>query len=46
MFDPAAASAAHAAFLRADRYSVAEIALLANMDAFYQRRMLMLCDMH
>jgi hypothetical protein len=40
MFDPASASAAQkAAFLRADRYSVAEIALLANMDAFYERRM-------
>jgi hypothetical protein len=45
MFDPAAATAAQkAAFLRADRYSVAEIALLANMDAFYQRRMKILCD--
>ena len=39
MFDPAMASAAQkAAFLRADRYSVAEIALLADMDAFYKRR--------
>jgi fucokinase len=40
MFDPAAASAAQkAAFQCADRYGVAEIALLANMDAFYTRRM-------
>jgi hypothetical protein len=40
MFDPATASAVQkAAFLRADRYSVAEIALLANMDKFYERRM-------
>jgi len=39
MFDPATASAAEKnAFLRADRYSVAEIALLADMDAFYSRR--------
>ena len=47
MFDPATASAAQkAAFLRADRYSVAEIALLADMDAFYQRRVDILCDTH
>ncbi len=47
MFDPATASAAQkTAFLRADRYSVAEIALLANMDAFYQRRVDILCDTH
>jgi hypothetical protein len=40
MFDPAAATAAQKkAFLLADRYSVAEIALLADMDAFYARRM-------
>jgi fucokinase len=39
MFDPAQATAEQKrAFLRADRYSVAEIALLANMDAFYARR--------
>jgi fucokinase len=39
MFQPAQASDAEkAAFLRTDRYSVAEIALLANMDAFYRRR--------
>ena len=39
MFDPATATAAQkAAFLRADRYSVAEIALLADMDTFYKRR--------
>ncbi|MGA2254590.1 MAG: L-fucokinase [Thermoguttaceae bacterium] len=39
MFDPATATAAQKeAFLRADRYSVAEIALLADMDAFYKRR--------
>ncbi|MGO9109475.1 MAG: L-fucokinase [Thermoguttaceae bacterium] len=39
MFEPAMASAAQkAAFQRADRYSVAEIALLANMEAFYERR--------
>ena len=41
MFDPATASDAEkAAFLRAERYSVAEIALLADMDAFYARRTL------
>ena len=39
MFDPASATAAEKeAFLRANRYSVAEIALLADMDAFYARR--------
>ena len=39
MFDPATATAAQkTAFLSADRYSVAEIALLADMDAFYSRR--------
>ena len=39
MFDPATATAAQkAAFLSADRYSVAEIALLADMEAFYSRR--------
>jgi hypothetical protein len=39
MFDPATASAEQkAAFLQADRYSVAEIALLADMNAFYERR--------
>jgi fucokinase len=39
MFDPATASAAQKeAFLQTDRYSVAEIALLADMDAFYERR--------
>jgi fucokinase len=39
MFDPATASAAQKeAFLQADRYSVAEIALLADMDAFYTVR--------
>ena len=47
MFDPATATAAQkAAFLRADRYSVAEIALLADMDAFYQRRTDISCDTH
>ncbi len=40
MFDPARASAAQKkAFLLAERYSVAEIALLADMEAFYSRRM-------
>ena len=34
------------AFLRADRYSVAEIALLADMDAFYKRRTNIPCDTH
>ncbi len=39
MFDPTSATAAQKeAFLRAERYSVAEIALLADMDAFYSRR--------
>jgi fucokinase len=39
MLDPGSASTAEKeAFRRADRYSVAEIALLANMDAFYERR--------
>jgi fucokinase len=39
MFDPARATAAQKeAFLQADRYSAAEIALLADMDAFYARR--------
>ena len=47
MFDPATATAAQkAAFLRADRYSVAEIALLADMDAFYERRTNISCDTH
>jgi fucokinase len=47
MFDPATASAAQkAAFLAADRYSVAEMALLADMDAFYQRRVDIACDTH
>jgi hypothetical protein len=47
MFDPATASAAQrSAFLRADRYSVAEIALLADMDAFYKRRVDISCDTH
>jgi fucokinase len=44
MFDPATASTDQKqAFLDADRYSVAEIALLADMDAFYARRST-LCD--
>ena len=44
MFDPASASAEQKrAFHEADRYSVAEIALLADMDAFYARRSA-LCD--
>ena len=39
LFNPATAAAAEKeAFLRADRYSVAEIALLADMNAFYSRR--------
>jgi fucokinase len=39
MFDPDRATAAQKeAFRRADRYSAAEIALLADMDAFYSRR--------
>jgi fucokinase len=39
MFNPARATAQQKqAFLQADRYSVAEIALLADMDAFYTRR--------
>ena len=47
MFDPATATAAQKeAFQRADRYSVAEIALLADMDAFYKRRVLLSCDTH
>ncbi len=47
MFDPATATPTQkAAFLRADRYSVAEIALSADMDAFYQRRTNILCDTH
>jgi fucokinase len=47
MFDPAGATAAQKeAFHRADRYSAAEIALLADMDAFYSRRMNNLCDTH
>ena len=45
MFDPATATAAQKdAFVKADRYSVAEIALLADMDTFYQRRMDLSCD--
>jgi fucokinase len=45
MFDPTTATAEQKqAFLAADRYSVAEIALLADMDAFYARR-IKLCDM-
>jgi len=45
MFDPSAAAAAQKeAFRRADRYSAAEIALLADMDAFYQRRTSISCD--
>ena len=45
MFDPASASAEQKrAFHEADRYSVAEIALLADMDAFYARRRSALCD--
>jgi fucokinase len=45
MFDPGHASDAQKeAFRRADRYSAAEIALLADMDAFYSRRMIMPCD--
>ncbi len=47
MFDPTTATTAQKeAFLRADRYSVAEIALFADMDAFYQRRVLLTCDTH
>jgi len=47
MFDPASATAAQkAAFIEADRYSVAEIALLADMDAFYARRRNTECDTH
>jgi fucokinase len=39
MFDPAQASLEQKRlYLQAERYSVAEIALLADMDAFYQRR--------
>ena len=39
MFNPATPTAdQRQAFLAADRYSVAEIALLADMDAFYARR--------
>ena len=39
MFDPSTATAEQKqAFLNADRYSVAEIALLADMEAFYARR--------
>ena len=45
MFDPATATATQKeAFVKADRYSVAEIALLADMDTFYQRRMDLSCD--
>jgi len=45
LFDPFTATAAQKeAFLQADRYSVAEIALLADMDAFYQRRTNISCD--
>ena len=44
MYDPANASPEQEqAFLEADRYSMAEIALLADMDAFYARRST-LCD--
>ena len=47
MFDPATATTAQKhAFVIADRYSVAEIALLANMDTFYKRRTNISCDMH
>lgn len=39
MFDPAQAGPAQKlAFLAAERYSVAEIAVLADLEAFYQRR--------
>jgi hypothetical protein len=39
MFDPSRATVAEKrAFLAAERYSVAEIALLADMDRFYGRR--------
>jgi len=39
MYDPEAASEAEKrAFLSADRYSAAEIAVLADQDAFHQRR--------
>ena len=39
MFDPAGAGPAEKhAFLTAERYSVAEIAVLADLEAFYQRR--------
>jgi hypothetical protein len=45
MFDPGHASDSQKeAFRRADRYSAAEIALLADMNAFYSRRMKMPCD--
>jgi fucokinase len=40
MFDPARATPAQKkAFLAADRYSVAQIAVLADPDAFYERRL-------
>jgi hypothetical protein len=39
MYDPARASeGAKKAFQNAERYSVAEIAVLADLDAFYERR--------
>ncbi len=39
MYEPSTATAEQKrAFLEADRYSVAEIALLADMEAFYARR--------
>ena len=47
MFDPATATAAQkAAFLRADRYSVAEIALLGRHGRLLQRRTNIPCDTH
>ena len=46
MFDPASATAEQKRlFHETNRYSVAEIALLADMDAFYTRRSSP-CDMH
>ena len=47
MFDPVKATATQKeAFRKADRYSVAEIALLADMDEFYKRRTNISCDTH
>ncbi len=46
MFDPGSATTEQKqAFLTTDRYSLAEIALLADMDAFYARRSAF-CDTH